>query len=221
MSSILPAGVFIFFLLLILLSHTIAYGASYSNAIVENSKIPDTKFTEQKETSQYVNPTHGIKIDYPSDWKPVERANNGYHMLNVVVEFLQPEQNEYYNQTISASHNSLRISVEDYGSFLEKSHANNTESPLQIIGDKRIGSIGLSCPGFDLKSYMRNATLSGSPAYEISLDYTYLGNNKEATEIWTLKDNKVYILNYVANEKLYDSTFPVVKKMFESFKITA
>lgn len=143
MSFILSPIAFIF-LLLIVVSHTIAFGESDSNTIdMEYFKIPDAKFTEQKETSQYISPIHGIKIDYPSYWKPVERANNGYHMLNVIVEFLQPEQSDYFNQTIWASHNSLRIIVEDYDSFLEKTHANTTESPLQVIGDKRIGSIGL------------------------------------------------------------------------------
>jgi hypothetical protein len=28
-----------------------------------------------------------------------------------------------------------------------------TDNQLQNIGNHRIGSIGLSCPGFDLKSY--------------------------------------------------------------------
>ena len=55
---------------------------------------------------------------------------------------------------------------------------------------------------------------------EIDFDYSYLDNNKKATEIWTIKDNKVYIIDYVANEKVYDITLPVVKKMIESFKIT-
>ena len=34
-----------------------------------------------------------------------------------------------------------------------------------------------------------------------------------------VKDNKVYVINYVANEQVYDMTLPVVKKMIESFEI--
>jgi hypothetical protein len=67
-----------------------------------------------------------------------------------------------------------------------------------------LGSIGISSPGFDLKSYVGNATLAGSPAYEIIFDYSYLDNNKKAIEIWTVKDNKVYIINYVAYEHIFD-----------------
>ena len=42
-----------------------------------------------------------------------------------------------------------------------------------------------------------------------------------AMEIWTVKDDKVYIIDYVANESVYDTTLPVVKKMIQSFEITA
>ena len=55
---------------------------------------------------------------------------------------------------------------------------------------------------------------------EINFDYSYLNNNKKAIEIWTIQDSKVYIINYVANEKVYDTTLPLVQKMIESFEIT-
>src|SRR6266540_4167582 len=43
----------------------------------------------------YKNLVYGIKIRYPADWKLVECGDNNYHMLNVVAEFLQPDQNRY------------------------------------------------------------------------------------------------------------------------------
>lgn len=73
---------------------------------------------------------------------------------------------------------------------------------LQNIGNHRMGSIGISCPGFDLKRYNRNATLAGSPAYQISFVYSYLDINKKATEIWTNKDDKIYTIDYLANEQV-------------------
>ena len=38
-------------------------------------------------------------------------------MLNIIVEFLQPRWGNYYNPNISASHNGLRLSVQDYGAL--------------------------------------------------------------------------------------------------------
>lgn len=140
---------------------------------------------------------------------------------------LQPNQNNYYNPNISASHNSIRLSVENYSTFedaqdtISDNDGNNIkDDQLQNIGNHRIGSIGISCPGFDLENYNRNATLAGSPAFQICFDYSYLDNNKKATEIWTNKDDKVYIIDYLANEQVYDITVPVVQKMIESFEIT-
>jgi len=194
--------------------------SSENNNLQKTTTIATTISQEQSNNlTPYNNPTHGIKFQYPSDWKLVEHGDNDYHNLNIVAEFLQPNQNNYYNQNISASHNSLRISVENYSAFTETDN-NNTVNQLQNIGNHRLGAIGISCPGFDLKSYIRNATLAGSPAYEINFDYSYLNNNKKAIEIWTVKDNKVYIIDYVAYEQVYDITVPVVQKMIESFEIT-
>jgi hypothetical protein len=235
MLSVFSAGLFILFLVLVPLSPILAFSASSNNNNnnLQNATTSIATTTISKEQSNnlipYINLTHGIKIQYPSDWKLVERGDNGYHMLNVIAEFLLPYQNNYYNTNISASHNSLRLSVENYSAFEEtqgdnsandRNNSNMTDNQLQNIGNHRIGSIGLSCPGFDLKSYVRNATLAGSPAYQIGFDYSYLDNNKKAIEIGTVKDGKVYIIDYVANEQVYDLTVPVVRKMIESFEIT-
>jgi hypothetical protein len=226
MQTVFSASLFLLFLILIPFLPIFVFSSTSTSSNNNNLQNTTIIIPEEQNNSfkSYVNPTHGIKIQYPSDWKLVERSNNGYHMLNVIVEFLQPQQNSYYNTNISASHNSLRLSVEDYGKF-ENTQANNNNNnmennQLQNIGNKRIGSIGLSCPGFDINSYLRNVTLAESPAYQISFDYSYLGNNKKAIEIWTVKESTVYIINYVANEQVYDITLPFVQKMIESFGIT-
>jgi hypothetical protein len=231
MLSVFSATLFILFLLsLVLLSPTHAFSVSSNNNNLQNATTIATTTISEKEYNNlipYINLTHGINLQYPSDWKLVERGDNGYHMLNVIAEFLLPYQNNYYNANISASHNSIRLSVENYSEFEDvqdnasSSSSNDTDNQLQNIGDHRIGSIGISCPGFDLKSYARNATLAGSPAYQISFDYSYLDNNKNAIEIWTVKDGKVYIIDYVANEQVYGVNLPDVQKMIESFEITS
>ena len=191
-------------ILLVPLSPILAFSTSSDNNNLQ--KIATTISQEQSNNlTPYINPIHGIKVQYPSDWKLVERGDNDYHNLNIIAEFLQPSQADYYNPNISASHNSLRISVENYSAFTDTDN-NNSGNQLQNIGNHRLGAIGISCPGFDLRSYIRNATLAGSPAYEINFDYSYLDNNKKAIEIWTVKDNKVYIIDYVAYEQVYDIT---------------
>jgi hypothetical protein len=208
------------FLLIVPLSSIVAFSIPSNNTDLQKATttIP-RKHSNNSGLVPYFIPTYGIRIQYPSDWKLVERGDRGYHMLNVIAEFLQPDQSSYYNPAISASHNSIRLSVQDYSSFEDtQSKDKMIVNQLQNIGNHRIGSIGISCPGFDLKSYIRNATLASSPAHQISFDYSYLDHNKKATEIWTVKDNKVYIIDYVANEQIYDMNLPVVQKMIESFE---
>ena len=220
MLPIFSASLSILFILLVPLSPIIVFSSSSDNSNLQ--KIATTITKEQSNNLiPYINHINGIKVQYPSDWQLVERGDNDYHKLNIIAEFLQPNQSNYYSPNISASHNSLRISVENYSEFANKQDINNrTGNELQNIGNHRLGAIGISCPGFDLKSYVRNATLAGSPAYEIKFDYSYLDNNKKAIEIWTVKDTKVYIIDYVAYEQVYDITVPVVQKMIESFEIT-
>ena len=220
MLPIFSASLSIVFILLVPLSPIIVFSSSSDNSNLQ--KIATTITKEQSNNLiPYINHINGIKVQYPSDWQLVERGDNDYHKLNIIAEFLQPNQSNYYSPNISASHNSLRISVENYSEFANKQGINNrTGSELQNIGNHRLGAIGISCPGFDLKSYVRNATLAGSPAYEIKFDYSYLDNNKKAIEIWTVKDTKVYIIDYVAYEQVYDIAVPVVQKMIESFEIT-
>jgi PsbP-like protein len=206
-------------LLIAPLSSIQVFSMSSNNNSLQNATTISKEHSNNNRLVSYINPTYGIKIQYPSDWKLVERGDRGYHMLNVIAEFLQPDQSSYYNPAISASHSSIRLSVQDYSSFEDtQSKDKMIVNQLQNIGNHRIGSIGISCPGFDLKSYIRNATLASSPAHQISFDYSYLDHNKNATEIWTVKDNKVYIIDYVANEQIYDMNLPVVQKMIESFE---
>ena len=47
-----------------------------------------------------------------------------------------------------------------------------------------------------------------------------MNNNKKAIEIWTVKDYKVYIIDYVAYEQVYGITVPIVQNMIASFEIT-
>ncbi len=185
----------------------------------------------------YSNATYGIKIDYPSDWTIKEGGaatifHNQSKTLNVVAEILAPIQSEYYNPKIGASHNSIRLVVEDYDTFgdftnnnifkyMEKNDSEtDNKNKLMTVATKRIGAIGIYCHNFDLKSWNQNTTLAGNPAHQIFLDYSYDKNSKDATEIWTIKDDKIYIIEFVAQDKYYSLYLPVVNEIIDSFQIT-
>ena len=185
----------------------------------------------------YSNATYGIKIDYPSDWTVKEGGaatifHNQSKTLNVVAEILAPIQSDYYNPNIGASHNSIRLVVEDYDTFGDFTNNNifnymkkndsetDNKNKLMTVATKRIGAIGIYCHNFDLKSWNQNTTLAGNPAHQIFLDYSYDNNSKDATEMWTIKDDKIYIIEFVAQDKYYGLYLPVVNEIIDSFQIT-
>ncbi len=119
----------------------------------------------------YMNSTYEVKMQYPYNWKVLEGAATVYHnqsgQLNVIAEFMLPNQSDYYDPKISATHNSVRLVVEDFRTF-----DNNTVSlpphnsskiiseNLVKIANKRLGAIAISCPDFDLKMWNRSAILA-------------------------------------------------------------
>ncbi|HZA68727.1 MAG TPA: hypothetical protein VE548_03435 [Nitrososphaeraceae archaeon] len=59
-------------------------------------------------------------------------------------------------------------------------------------------------------------TLAGLPAHEIIL--TNLG--LQTMQIWTIKDDKVYTITYVAEEEDFQNDLQIAERMIKSFKIT-
>jgi len=197
----------------------------------------ENNFSLSLPSISYSNSTYGINIDYPSDWTIKEGGaatifHNQSKSLNVVAEILAPIQSDYYNPKIGASHNSIRLVVEDYDTFGDFTNNNifkymekndpeaDNKNKLLTVATKRIGAIGIYCHNFDLKSWNQNATLAGNPAHQIFLDYSYDKNSKDATEIWTIKDDKIYIIEFVAQDKYYELYLPVVNEIINSFQIT-
>lgn len=207
------------------------------NLSEDNTSNNDTFHDDKTNTQKiYSNYTYGIEISYPAGWtvNDGDKAtifHNQSKSLNVVAEIMAPIQSSYYNSEIGASHNSLRLIVENYSTFgdymndnIQKYIGNNdseeiNKNKLLTIANKRIGAIGLYCHNFDLKSWNQNANLAGYPAHQIFLDYSYDKHSKDATELWTIKNDKIYIIEFVAQDQYYSQYIPVVNNMIESFRI--
>ena len=208
--------------------------SNISNDITTNNSIIEN--VEAEPSQVYVNSTYGIKINYPAGWIVEESDtatvfHNQSKSLNVVAEILTPIQSSYYDSKIGASHNSIRLIVEDYNTFgnyvneniqnyiNKNSSKENNNDKLLTIANKRIGAIGLYCHNFDLQSWNQNASLAGHPAHQIFLDYSYDKYSKDATEIWTIKNDKIYIIEFVAQDIYYTQYLPTVNKILNSFQI--
>jgi hypothetical protein len=208
-----------------------------SNPTIDKLSDNETNIDTNTDTPKhYLNSTYGIEINYPEGWVVNEGHkatifHNQSKSLNVVAELLAPIQSSYYDSKIGASHNSLRLIVENYSTFgvytndnIQKYLGNKdseeeNRDKLLNIANKRIGAIGLYCHNFDLKSWNQNASLAGYPAHQIFLDYSYDKYSKDATELWAIKNDKIYIIEFVAQDQYYTQYLPVVNKMLKSFQI--
>lgn len=204
-----------------------------NNSVVSNSTIGSNNSSD---FISYSNSTYKIKIDYPVGWT-VREGNTStiFHdqgkKLNIVAEIFTPIQSYYYSPYVGATHNSVRLVVEDYDTFGDyindnirkylgnKNQEEENRNKLLTIANKRIGAIGMFCHGFDLKSWDKNFTLYGYPAHQIFFDYSFDKNSKDATEVWAIKDDKIYIIEFIAQDKYYKQYLPEVNAMIKSFQI--
>ena len=60
-------------------------------------------------------------------------------------------------------------------------------------------------------------TLAAIPGYKIV--FTNIEGLK-TMQVWTIKDDKAYIITYVAKEEHYENDLQIVQKMIDSFEIT-
>jgi hypothetical protein len=154
----------------------------------------------------YENPTHGIRLLYPSNWNKAEVDLTPYDYFNEVAQFTVPLESESdeYPESIS-------VSIEDR-EFGNESLDNYLDYAVELRQAEGI-------EGFQVINYTTKDTLAGRPAY--SFETTEENGKYRTMETGTIINDKVYIIYYDAETDKYSSYLPNVKKMIESFQITA
>lgn len=145
----------------------------------------------------YTSAAFGIVIRYPSTWTKNEQ------FTGAVVAFASPS-----GSSSGASGGIVSVVVEE---LLEP-------MTLAEYNDAAIAALNQSIIDFNL-SETTAATLDNNPAHKIV--YTAKQNqlNLRYMQVWTIKDNKTYILTYGATPINYDKYQAIVQDMFSSFEI--
>jgi hypothetical protein len=65
-----------------------------------------------------------------------------------------------------------------------------------------------------------NSTLGGKPAYKLVYTDVEDGINYKTMEIGTITADRLYYVEYLAEEEQYPDYLPTVQKMIDSLKIT-
>jgi serine/threonine-protein kinase len=139
----------------------------------------------------YDNPTFGVRIQYPSDWGRLD------------LSFLQDSADiDFYPLADTSLAKNVKIQVINLPSrnMTLEEYTNSQINPLE---EKLLKS--------------NTTTLAGIPGYEIV--FTSVQGLK-TMQVWTIKDDKAYIITYVAKEEDYENDLQVAEKMIDSFEIT-
>ena len=138
----------------------------------------------------YENPTYGIQIQYPSDWGRLD------------LSFLQDSADiDFYPLSDTSLAKNLKIQVKNlpFHNMTLEEYTNTQINPTEEIL---------------LES--NTTTLADIPGYKIV--FANIAGLK-TMQVWTIKDDKAYIITYVAKEEDYENDLQNVQKMIDSFEI--
>jgi eukaryotic-like serine/threonine-protein kinase len=137
---------------------------------------------------------YGIKLDYPEQWSMQEDDN----FLTPGLVFVSPLENDR-----DKFQEKVKVSVEE----LETPLSLNEYTEKSLIEIKKSNSI---------VQQPQNITLANREGRQV----IYLDNDgNKHLEMWTLKDGKVYLVNYTAEENKFDRFLGKVQKMIRSLQI--
>jgi eukaryotic-like serine/threonine-protein kinase len=151
----------------------------------------------------YENPTHGITMQYPSDWTP---SNTAIPTYNGIVGFYSPLQN--LSDVLPAE---LGLSITTYSQAVSlDEYTKTTLAALEQQGIK-----------VDESS---TSTLAGNPSQRITFsppnpESQNTSINFKVMQTWTVIDNKVYLLSFSADTSKFANYLPIVENMLKSLQI--
>ncbi len=170
----------------------------------------NTVVNAQQEFLTYENPAYGVKILYPDNWEKFEEDLPH----NVVVTF-NPTKNDP-NPIIGGIDVLIapvppNLTLDDY-----------TRDYILLLGviytEFRIVE---SVPTTLADNPAHKIVYTGRPERDDILDRQIKGDDTldKVLEVWTIKENKAYIISYYAEQRTYDNYVATVQKMIDSFEI--
>jgi hypothetical protein len=183
-----------------------AQSTSNDSEILEtNTNAPATiKFLN------FSNPIFGIKIKYPDTWSPRVYPYN--HLgNNTVVGFYSP------SKTASQLGNISGVSGQ-FVPYLDIFVFNSKNLSLEKIIDGRMKRIQNTT---DVVIESKPFTLGNHEAHRLIYS-TITGGDEffKKMQIYTIYNNKVYLITFTAQETLFSNYIPLVENMIDTFEIS-
>jgi hypothetical protein len=177
------------------------------------------KASSNRNISTYENPSLGLSLQYPSNWKVEERTNinNNTNDSNASsIKFTSPSKRDLfvvsvYTQNLSSlpveqQHNTTLNSLTRIGINTAKANLNN----FQLI-DLETANVTL---GLDQNNQAHKIIYSNTNT-NMSFPLQFV-----TMQTYTIKDGKIYGLSYVSEASQFLRHLPAVQRMIDSFRIT-
>jgi PsbP-like protein len=179
----------------LLLSNTTTMQQQQETALAQTTKEDDFL--------TYENYTYAIRIQYPSDWERLEF--NQRDSLNIVVIFRSPPEN------------SSDTKLENF--LIQVGNLPFQNIPLDEVVDANINNLKQSLIDFELIE-LNATTLSGNnPAYKVVYTNREGEDEHKTMQVLSIKEDKAYLLTYIAEKRKYLDYLPIIEKMIDSFGI--
>jgi hypothetical protein len=154
----------------------------------------------------YQNPTYGIQIQHPSDWRIDEGDVYADDYVTDIVSFIAP----------------IRSDTESYAPSLSISIDNpppNLKENLNEYLNRITNDYDDILKGFEIIESDTSSILAGKPAYKLVSTDEEDGIDYKSMEIGTIIGDKVYFVTYYAEEEQYSNYLPTIEKMIDSFQL--
>ena len=159
---------------------------------------PNSQALAQEQFLTYENTELGISIQYPSNWEKLVSLDN-------FVSFTAPPETD------------TRIYPAALGLKVQELSSQNI--PLQEITKVQMSNLKRSNP--DLKVLeSTSTTIADKSAHKIvfsAIDDKEV--ERKATQVWTVIDNRAFLITYKAEPDKFSSYLPTIERMIDSFKV--
>jgi hypothetical protein len=159
--------------------------------------------TNNNTFKRYENPTYGINIQYPSDWRADGGDIYADDYVTDIVSFIAPIRSNTnpYAPSLSISIDNLLPNLNEYLTRITTDYSDTYEDFNVIDSDT-------------------DSILSGKPAYKIVFTDEEDGIDYKNMEVGTIIEDKVYFVTHYAEEEQYLDYLPTIQKMISSVKMT-
>lgn len=167
--------------------------------ITDNYQKADNSNMTKKSTGSnfliYDNPSERIKIKYPSDWMEEDIMGIGF--------FFHPRNNQdlYSAEGVMITPGVFDnpITLEEYSKKTMEIYKNDFPDMIVVDSSKTM--------------------IAGSPAKKLIVSYKDENHDVETMFIWTIKNDKMYMVAYSAEQKRYSILLETAEEMINSFEI--